>query len=277
MEWALVLEATGVPHQVQRATREWAVLVDEADLGRALQQLDAYDKEMAHWSADADEPAPALRGAVSCLVYAGVLSFVHHAQVHGTWALPWTDAGKIDGGLIRQGEWWRVVTALTLHADLTHLMGNLVFGALYAVFTCQMLGTGLGWCAILLAGALGNATNVWLQAPTHMALGASTAVFAALGIVVAYQWRRRRHMRQGRLRRWAPLAVGLFMLGWFGQSGDVLAHVMGFAWGVILGALLGVWRARAELPDAARQRGLAVVPLVVVALCWWLALRPGAG
>ena len=41
------------------------------------------------------------------------------------------------------GEWWRAVTALTLHGGLSHIAGNLVFGVMFAVLASHSLGVGL--------------------------------------------------------------------------------------------------------------------------------------
>ncbi len=95
-------------------------------------------------------------------------------------------------GLIREGEWWRAVTALGLHADAVHLAGNMVFGIVFGFLAGELLGWGLAWFGMLLAGALGNALNAFVQAPGHTSIGASTAVFATLGILAAYTWKRRR-------------------------------------------------------------------------------------
>ena len=81
-------------------------------------------------------------------------------------------------GLIRAGEWWRTFTALGLHADPLHLAGNLIYGLIFGFLAGQLLGWGLAWSGLLLAGALGNLLNAFLQAPTHSSIGASTAVFA---------------------------------------------------------------------------------------------------
>ncbi len=110
--------------------------------------------------------------------------------------------------------------------------------------TAQLLGQGLAWLAILLAGALGNALAALLRAPDHTAIGASTAVFAALGIVSAYTRQRRWLERHLGLRRLAPLGAGVLLLAYLGFGGertDVGAHVMGFAVGLAVGWALARW------------------------------------
>lgn len=144
-------------------------------------------------------------------------------------------------GLFDESEWWRPFTALFLHADLSHLGGNLVFGCLFAPFVARMIGGYLGWLLILVGGVAGNVLTAWLHYPDqYTALGASTAVFAALGmltgggILLAFLTPER--------APWArvivPLGGGVALLGWLGVGGvntDVLAHAAGFLFGLPLG------------------------------------------
>jgi rhomboid protease GluP len=80
---------------------------------------------------------------------------------------------------------------LSLHADPLHLMSNLASGVIFGIFVAQILGSGVAWLTILLAGALGNALNALVQSPEHTATGASTAIFGALGILSGYMRRSR--------------------------------------------------------------------------------------
>src|SRR5207249_906367 len=69
----------------------------------------------------------------------------------------WFQHGEADATRMMAGEWWRAVTALTLHADAPHLLGNALAGALLVTAVCQQLGPGVGLWLVLLAGAGGNA------------------------------------------------------------------------------------------------------------------------
>ena len=85
-----------------------------------------------------------------------VLLFFFGAQRRGLWSLDWLGAGAAQAGLIQAGQWWRTITALTLHVDHGHLLGNLLAGVVIGTVTAQLLGQGLAWLAILLAGSIGN-------------------------------------------------------------------------------------------------------------------------
>ena len=68
----------------------------------------------------------------------------------------WFRAGSASAELIVRGQWWRAVTALTLHADLLHLFGNAVASVIFVTAVGRWLGAGIGAWLILLAGAGGN-------------------------------------------------------------------------------------------------------------------------
>jgi rhomboid protease GluP len=138
-----------------------------------------------------------------------------------------------------------------------------------------MFGSGLGWLAILLAGAAGNLLNALIQSGGHTAIGASTAVFAAVGILSGVMLRRKRYRHAPGLRRWAPLAGGLMLLVYLGLGGertDIGGHVAGFAVGVVAGVMLA--QVRDRLPQSARaQRVFGAAAALLFATAWAFALR----
>jgi membrane associated rhomboid family serine protease len=163
-----------------------------------------------------------------------------------TVASKWASAGVSNASDVRDGEWWRTVTALLLHADIVHLLGNLALGGLLVGLLATEAGVGTALLLTLLGGALGNASNALIGATTHSSIGASTAVFAALGALVGGRLRLDRAGIQ-RGRAWIPLIAGLVILGWLGGPSerigangaavrtDVPAHVLGLLWGLALG------------------------------------------
>ncbi|HUF60759.1 MAG TPA: rhomboid family intramembrane serine protease [Verrucomicrobiales bacterium] len=139
-------------------------------------------------------------------------------------------------------EWWRPLTALFLHSNPLHLAGNLVAGALYGFLVARSLGYVLGWILILLSGYLGNVLKAMLVYPDpHRSLGASTAVFGALGILAGMALVEYARSGPQRSRRWwiVPLGAALALFGLTGigdAQTDSLAHFTGLACGVLLGA-----------------------------------------
>jgi len=276
-EQTLVLEAAGIRHEIQREADEFVVLVAVADGERARAELAAY----AHENLDRPirvEVLPRHTGAwlgvygfVALLLVADILK---NRNVLG-WG--WFDAGRAQAELIRQGQWWRTVTALTLHADAAHLIGNIIVGSLFGLFAAQLLGPGLAWLCVLTAGAGGNALDALVRPPEHTSIGASTAVFAALGLVASYAWTRRRHLNLSAPMRWAPIVGGVILLGYLGTGGartDVFAHVAGFGCGALLGAIFGQFGDHLVLTTRG-QSALGLIALAIVVLAWAAALSLG--
>ena len=207
--------------------------------------------------------------ACACL-YGVTILLIYILQRDQAFSLDWWRAGMSHAGLIREGEWWRAVTALSLHADTVHLAGNLVFGLVFGFLAGQLLGWGLAWSGMLLAGALGNALNAFVQAPGHTSIGASTAVFATLGILAAYTWKRRRTQ----INRWVPLGGGVALLAFLGMGGertDIFAHFAGFGSGCLFGLVFWVLETRSLLA-AWHKHTLGLAASLFFALAWTLAL-----
>jgi rhomboid protease GluP len=139
----------------------------------------------------------------------------------------------------------------------------------------QLLGAGLAWLVILLGGVMGNALNTLLHPTAYTAIGASTAVFAALGLLAALTWSHRAPLWRYGLRRWLPLAAGVMLLAYLGVGGertDIGGHFAGFAAGAASG--IGLAYAGQRVPQGtSAQRAFGATALALFALAWLLALR----
>lgn len=190
-----------------------------------------------------------------------------------------TDSGKMDAVAVVSGsEWWRCVTALTLHGDLVHLVSNLVSGLGFAFFVARFFGAPLAWSLILLSGITGNALTALVYAPDpHYSIGASTAIFGALGLITGLGLRF--SLGQGRVRlsfpQWTiPVIGGLTLLGLLGTGTvevDVAAHISGFIAGTGLGFAGALMRAPLSRHPAF-LRLVEAFPLLCLALAWLSAL-----
>jgi len=241
---------------------------------QARSEIDAYTEEN---QASPPPPTTVLKqgsGWPGVLGYVSVLVLMFWFQNQGILGVPWFDAGKTNAGLIRQGEWWRTVTALSLHSDVRHLISNIGFGGLIGLFAGQLLGSGVAWLSILFAGAAGNLLNAWVRDSGHTSVGASTAVFAAFGIIAAFASIRRRHLPASRPARYTPVVGAVILLSFLGTSGqrtDVFAHVAGFLAGLLFGALLGKLGDRILLGTRG-QLLCGVGAVAFLGLAWLIAL-----
>ncbi|MEM6569423.1 MAG: rhomboid family intramembrane serine protease [Planctomycetota bacterium] len=277
-ESALVLQAKGIPHVVQAGGAGARILVTALDADRARHELEDYVEENEAWPPERDDAPPILTSGVpGAVAFALVITLMYPIGQNGAFGMNWWESGLMNAGSVAEdGAWWRTFTALTLHVDAQHLVSNLVFGSLFGVLAAQTLGTGLAWFGTVLAGAGGNLVESFLTDPSHRAVGASTAIFGTLGIMVASEWTRRGRERLPLARRLAPIFGGAVLFGWLGVgdgSGrvDVLAHATGFA----VGALIGVAYGRLNLAGRVTpsgQRALAVLAVAALAASWAVAL-----
>lgn len=192
----------------------------------------------------------------------------------------WAESGRVDARLMLEGhEWWRAVTALTLHGDSVHLASNLVGGMGFGYLVCRIYGAGLGWLLILLSGCIGNAINAWVYYPSvHYSIGASTAVFGALGLLTGSAVVRLRGAGASG-SSWLPqwcvaLFAGLTLLSLLGlgdERVDVGAHFCGFFVGLLCGLIR--FFQRQELRRMTWVWGCAFSVWTLLSLSWWFALR----
>jgi membrane associated rhomboid family serine protease len=264
----LVLEARGIAAHQQRVDSVWLVLVAPDDAAQAARELDVYARENAN-TAHPSSPPTVGSGWIGVASFVAVLTIVAVLVQQLAFDVDWLAVGRMDAGLMLAGQWWRPVTALTLHVDADHLLGNIAFGALFTYFVGRYLGGGVGWIAILCAGTLGNVVNGWAQAPDHRAIGASTAVFGALGLLTAYTWRRGFPAGTSFRGRVAPLIAGIGLLAYTGTGGpntDIGAHFMGF----VMGFAAGLVAARFPVSGSPRlQIGAALLAWLLVIGAWW--------
>ena len=273
-ELALVLTARGVPFQRQAGRHGWELWVPLADAPAAATELTLYKRENSR--AVGTRPVEEVgAGRAGVLWYAATLLVVFFALHADLFDRDWLAAGRLEAGPLWDGEWWRAVTALTLHRELAHLGGNLAFGAFYGYFVGKYLGHGVGWLAVLLAASGANALNAWVESPAHRSIGASTAVFAALGLLATFTWRRG-YLRGTPWRaRIAPIVASLGLLAFTGTGGentDLGAHLFGFIAGLGSGLALAQLAPIEWLRNVRVQRVAGVAAALMLVAAWAVGL-----
>ena len=275
-EFGLVLEARAIEYQLLEGDGAWLLVVAPVLVDAARDELTRYAAERSAPRAVPSFAEPLAGAAVGAVGYTVVLLLTAYCAGIGLFGADWLSRGALEAGAERQ--WWRAVTALTLHLDQAHLLGNLLFGVAAGVLASRLLGAGVAWAGIVGAGALANYVEMLVSPATHEAVGASTAVFAALGILTGLAWRQRLTLRERRLYRWAPLIAGISLLTFLGagtEHVDVLGHALGFIFGTSLGWLY----ARARIPlqrSASLQIAAGAGAVLLIGVAWSMALRhPG--
>lgn len=275
-ERSLVVSAMEMPHWILRHEQGFALCVRPHNAPAVAAELARFESERAALPATPAEPAPAKYSSISLYLCGWILLGFYAIEVAGpTW---WLDRGTASSRAIMAGQWWRTFTALTLHADLGHLGSNLAAGLVCAAFLLPIFGAGWTWLFIVLAGAAGNWLNAWCyRAVEHLSIGASTSVFAALGLLVAAQCALRAlSLRAIRAREFLlPIGAGLGLLAYLGvgdQQTDYMAHFFGLLAGIPFG-LLGIWLRLGSRTPPVAQALIAWTAPALLALAWALAAR----
>ena len=245
-DWSTVLAAAGIAHELRTVDgrvsdhRRPCRPRRGRDRARRVRQRSASSARSRPRAFPRSPNGPGARSVCATLL---LLSFY---LVAGPWeAQPpsrWFTVGTASADAILHGQWWRAVTALTLHANLPHLLGNVVATLLFVSAVGRALGPGLGALAIIASSAVANLLTAAVHHTRYLSVGASTATFAALGIMAGIgAWRRWRVLPQRR-RAWLPIGagLGLFAMLGVGEPIDVFAHLFGLA----VGCLFGVVTAR---------------------------------
>lgn len=275
-DWELLFSARNIPYRLDKFSGREQLYVPPLYEGIAQFELAALSREeQATSPPQAALPTHAHGGWTALLPLFLVL---WHGWREGWWRCPfpwpdgsgWSRLGELDSARIAvHDEYYRFVTALTLHQDVPHLWGNVLFSLIFLPLLARVIGAGHVLLICLLGGSLGNALNYLFRQHAFISLGFSTAFFAALGalsgVETLYQ----------RKKALIPLAAGMAlvsMLGTGNEDVDYLAHCCGFGAGFLLGLLEGLQQRR--MPDRQLPQGIAWGLAVLLPLVgWWLAFH----
>jgi rhomboid protease GluP len=269
-QYALVLTAMGIQSVIEPKGKFAALYVAHDDAVRAIDELAAYDSENRELPSERGWLRPALPRVEVAMVYWVVLLFFFAAARREAFSFDWIGEGAVQSGLMHKGEWWRAVTALCLHTSGAHLLGNLVFGTVFLMLLSQVTGAGVAALTMITAGATGNVLSALMRSSEYSSIGASTAIFAGIGLLAALRQAGREHFGISVLRNWTPVAGGLALLIFLGLSGentDILAHVLGFGSGIAVGWMLARWD-RDWTVDRDLQRKCAGTAVAVIVFAW---------
>ena len=271
MDFGLVLASQGLVSTVTRIEDQWGVMVAEDDYDRSVETLRIWKNENLGWKWL--NPLPTAAG-----------KFFHWGSL--AWALAtvaiyfWStapgikEAGMMDSQMVAAGQWWRLFTAVTLHADLPHLLSNITSGLILLGLAMARYGTGIALLIAFLSGVGGNVAGFLLYPDAHRGLGASGMVMGALGLLAiaspADGWDRQ--VGIGLIMRGIVATFLMLVLIGFSPRSDVVAHVGGYVGGVVFGLVMMHLSAKA-LKDSITSLAAAAVLFLTVIITWWLALR----
>ena len=276
MDWSLVLASQGIETFIERSPEAgvWRLQIPPAEFDRAQSSLRQYrlENRARAWQQE-------IRWTGLLFDWRAAFWFLLLIMIHilgEADRIKLENAGMMESHAVRAGEWWRLFTAITLHADWTHLAGNVTTGLVLLGLAMGGYGAGTALLASLLAGAGGNVVGVIFRSENYHSLGASGMVMGALGLLAVHSLSLRHQGAKTAqlIGRGVLAAILLFvMLGLNPDPKiDVGAHLGGFVIGGGLGLALVLlperWTKNPRLDTAA-----GLLCLALLTLTWVLALR----
>jgi membrane associated rhomboid family serine protease len=213
-------------------------------------------------------PGRPLGGGVSvtkALLVAIAIPFVIEIVVGGPQALfdpsgqTLFQLGAMQPIAVASGQFWRLFTAMFLHAGILHIALNAYF---FYLFGRTVEGSfGRTWMLViyLVSGFVASVASYAFGPVTTLAVGASGAIAGVFGAFIAYAYRRRHMALHAANLRMALTVIVLNALIAFGYRAiDWRAHVGGLIAGFVIGYL-------ADQPAAQQRRSLAIGGVTVLA------------
>lgn len=188
---------------------------------------------------------------------------------------PQPDLLMYDRAGIAVGEWWRLVTGHLVHADLGHLVANVLALVILGGVLESLQRLGIKTLLLLVSfGIVVIDAVLWLQLPELARYCGFSGVLNTLFIAAVYeQWRD--------TGDWVYPALAVGGLGKIaiesGSAGAVLplsslpsvteAHFAGFVAGLVLCSLTAIWAKRCDAPPCAQHSSTGARRRVDLATC----------
>ncbi|MFQ5559419.1 MAG: rhomboid family intramembrane serine protease, partial [Nitrospinota bacterium] len=203
--------------------------------GRAKHEIFMFRQEKSNWPLTSFKPAPLFTFPHTFIL--ALLAAFHFSISRSVHYSGWLDKGRSSADTILTGDLRGTITALTLHGDDAHLVGNILFLWILSNAVSGYIGYGIGWLFILFSGAGGNLLNALFYQTAHNSIGASTALFGALGLVAGFRLRLNSSMDLSFKQKYLPLLPLFALLALTGADpkSDIMAHFFGCIFGTILG------------------------------------------
>lgn len=233
---SLVLLSQGISHTIRRSPEgPFQIFVELDNQKRARFQLRLYHRENPPKEQNDPVPLKLSLQPIWVLLPPTVITLVQFSGL-----MPQLESeGVSNATKVLNGEWWRCITALTLHGDSRHLGGNLLTGFLVLSMMSYRISLAKLVPFIAVASAIANFCVAATIQTNFRSLGFSTFIFAAIGSLAVIEFRLMPKESRGLLRRFAPL-FGAALLAVFlglGENADIFAHGYGFLFGLACGLI----------------------------------------
>ena len=255
---------------------EWAVMVPEDQLepARLILEEEGPERLAEPGAAPAPGPRPALHWVVGLVVINLLVWLAMEGSGGSESRATLLRFGASLAEELRQGQWWRSITAVFIHIGPKHLLANMATLIIFGPPVLRRWGVGRFYLMYLAAGMAGNWVSFALSPSAAVKAGASGAILGLLGVLAGTRIRQIRAPQPtdppSRFKTWHIVAMVIAFYGFVVGVGpaDHLAHLGGLLAGILFGLFM---------PDrvALLPRTDRLVSLACGALATGLALAAG--
>ena len=135
---------------------------------------------------------------------------------------------------VLMGEWWRIFSAMFLHANFMHVLFNMFSLYLFGPELERIAGKARFATIYLLSGIVGNIATYLLNDVSYASLGASGAIFGIFGAFGALVYYTRHTMPMLR-KLILPIIIISVIMTFLQSNVNVYAHLGGLVTGFLLG------------------------------------------
>lgn len=142
--------------------------------------------------------------------------------------------------LVQNGEFYRLFTCMFVHADIMHILFNMI--ALYSIGPVveRYYGKSKFLLIYLVSGLLGSIFSGVFMTADSISIGASGAIFGLLGSICYFTYYYRATL-QGILRgSIMPVIIINLVIGFLSSSIDLSAHIGGLIGGILISMAIGI-------------------------------------
>lgn len=151
--------------------------------------------------------------------------------------------------LVWEGEWWRLITSVFLHSDVSHLSGNMIMLLLISRLLRNFY-SGFQYCVIyLITGIVGSLFTLFFMEEEVLSLGASGAVMGIGGVLIFRMFFGHNAHFLRRISNCITIIVMIVYNLAFGLTQTDVnnwAHFSGFITGFLLACLIHVYQKKKE-------------------------------
>ena len=173
------------------------------------------------------------------LIVINVAVFIISSMFITSW---YYDGALYTKGVLTEGQYYRVITAMFLHAGPSHLFNNMIMLGLIGAIIENYIGHGLFFFLYFISGIFGNLLSMAYEIRNDLnwiSVGASGAVMGLVGFLMVWIVINRKELVKDRSMLIRLLFLFLFVVeACFFQSGaNTVAHLGGFITGFVLGVI----------------------------------------